>query len=57
MMKNKNTILIIIAVILLIYATFISIVPLILTKSFDITKFEQKFYEATSFITTLDSYI
>ncbi len=54
MTNHKNTILIVISAILLTYAFFIGILPVILTKSFDITKFEEKFYDATSLVTTLD---
>lgn len=55
MSKYKNSILIIIAVLLLIYAAFISIIPSILTSSFNTSKFEEKFYQATSLLTTVDS--
>ena len=54
MTNNKNTIFIAISIILLLYAGFISIFPIILTNSFNITKFEQKCYDATSLITTVD---
>ncbi len=55
MMNKKNTILILISIVLLLYACVISIVPAIITNLFDITKFEQKFYDASSLVTTLDS--
>lgn len=54
MTKYKNTILICLSVILLIYAGFISIFPAILTNSFNIDTFEQKVYDATSLVTTVD---
>ncbi len=55
MSKYKNTLLIFIAVILLAYAGFISIFPAILTKTFNIDEFEQKIYDATSIVTTVDN--
>lgn len=55
MSKYKNTILITLAVILLIYAGFISIFPAILTSSFNIDKFEKQIFDATSLVTTVDT--
>ena len=55
MNQHKNAILIVVAVLLFIYAGFISIFPAMLTKSFNIDQFEQKVYEATSLVTTVDS--
>ena len=55
MSKYKNTILIFVALIMFLYAGFISILPTVLTNSFDITKFEEKMYEATSLLTSIDS--
>ncbi len=55
MPKYKNTILIVLAAILLIYAGFISIFPAILTSSFNIDKFEKQIYDATSLVTTVDT--
>jgi hypothetical protein len=55
MAKYKNVILIILAIILLIYAGFISIYPIILTKTFDTKKFAEKVEETTSLKTTVDA--
>lgn len=55
MSKYKNTILIVFAVILLVYAIFISIFPAILTSSFNIDKFEKQIFDATSLVTTVDT--
>ncbi len=55
MSNYKNTIMIVIAAILLVYAAFISIIPAMKTSSFNIKDFEQKCYDATSLITTVDS--
>ena len=55
MSNYKNTIMIVIAAFLLLYAAFISIIPAIKTSSFNIKDFEQKCYDATSLITTVDS--
>ncbi len=55
MKEHKNAILIIISVILLIYAGFISIFPALLTKSFNLEQFEQKIYDATSLVTKVGS--
>ncbi len=54
-MKHKNMILIVISLILLIYAGFISLFPSLLTSTFNIDKFEQKIYDSTSLVTTIDS--
>lgn len=54
MSKYKNTILIVLAVILLVYAIFISIFPAILTSSFNIDKFEKQVFDSTSLVTTVD---
>lgn len=55
MTKYKNAIMIGISIILLAYAAFISIFPAILTSSFNIDKFEQQIYDATSLVTTIDT--
>lgn len=55
MSKYKNTLLIFIALILFAYAGIISIVPKVFTSSFNVDKFEEQVYEATSLLTTLDS--
>ncbi|MBE7705250.1 MAG: hypothetical protein E7Z90_05500 [Cyanobacteria bacterium SIG29] len=54
MSKYKNAILIIISFIMLLYSGFVLITPVILNKTFDIDKFEEKVYKSTSLITTLD---
>ena len=53
--KYKNTLMIFISLILFAYASLISVVPACMTNSFDIDKFEQKVFEATSLVTTLDT--
>lgn len=53
--KYKNTFMIFGSVILFCYASLISIVPAVMTNSFDIDKFEQKMFDATSLITSVDS--
>ena len=53
MTKYKNVLLIAIAIILFIYASFISIFPAFVTSSFNINKFEQKMAEATGLDVTL----
>ncbi len=55
MSNYKNTIMIALAVLLFLYAAFISIVPAIKTNSFNTKQFEQKCYDATSLITTVES--
>ncbi len=55
MSNYRNAALVIIAILLLVYASLISIVPAIKTSSFNIRDFEQKCYNATSLITTIDS--
>lgn len=55
MSKYKNTLLIFIALILFIYAAIISVVPKVFTSFFNVDKFEEQVYEATSLLTTLDS--
>ena len=55
-MKNhKNTILILISIVLFVYAGFISIYPAFLTKTFNVNAFEDKVFKATDLITTIDS--
>ena len=56
MNQHKNAIMIIVAIILFIYAGMISIFPYFITKSFNIDQFEQKVFEATSLVTTIDSF-
>ena len=53
--KYKNTLMILGSVLLFGYASLISIVPSVMTNSFDIDKFEQKMFDATSLITSVDS--
>lgn len=53
--KYKNTLMIVGSIFLFAYASFISIVPAVMTNSFDIDKFEQKMFDATSLITSVDS--
>lgn len=55
MSKYKNTLMILVSLIMLAYAGFITIVPIILTETFNIDKFEEKMFEATSLLTTVDS--
>lgn len=55
MSKYKNTLMIIISLILLAYAAFTTIVPAVLTEAFDTDKFEEKVFEATSLLTNVDS--
>ena len=55
MTKYKNTVLIVVSIIFFAYAGFISIFPAILTSSFDIDKFEQKVFDSTSLVTTVDT--
>lgn len=55
MTKYKNTVLIIVSILFLAYAGFISLFPAILTSSFNIDKFEQQVFDATSLITTVDT--
>lgn len=55
MAKYKNTILILLSIIFFAYAGFISIFPAFLTSSFNIDKFEQKVYDSTSLVTTVDT--
>jgi len=51
----KNTVLIVISVILLAYAGFISIFPAILTSAFNVEKFQEKMFQATSLLTSVDT--
>lgn len=51
----KNTLMIFGSVLLFSYAALISVVPAVMTNSFDIDKFEQKMFDATSLITSLDT--
>ncbi len=53
--KYKNTLMIFVSLVLFAYASLISIVPSCMTNSFDIDKFEQKVFDATSLITTVDT--
>lgn len=53
--KYKNTLMILIATVLFVYAAFISIVPSVMTNSFDKELFGKKFEEATSLRTSLDA--
>ena len=53
--KYKNVLLIAVSLVLLIYAGYISIFPIFLTNSFNIDKFEEKVYNATSLLTTIDA--
>ena len=55
MAKYKNAILVLVSLILLGYAGFISILPAVKTNTFDIDKFEQQVFDATSLVTTVDS--
>lgn len=55
MSKYKNTLMIFIALVLFAYAGIITFVPKFFTSSFNIDKFEEQVYEATSLLTTLDS--
>ena len=55
MEKYKNVIMITIAILLFIYAAFISIVPAASTKSFNKEKFIQKFEPATGLIVDFDN--
>ena len=54
-MKYKNTVLMLIAFILIAYAVLISIVPSMKTSSFNTEEFEKKFEEATSLVTSVDT--
>lgn len=55
MSKYKNTLMIIVSIILLAYAAFTTVVPAVLTETFNVDKFEEKVFEATSLLTTVDS--
>ena len=55
MAKYKNAIFVLVSLILFGYAGFISIVPMVKTNTFDIDKFEQQVFDATSLVTTVDS--
>ena len=55
MKEHKNAILLLVAVILLIYAALLSVYPAILKATFNVQKFEEKVYNATSLVTTIDS--
>ena len=55
MAKYKNALLVIVSLLLFAYAGFISIVPMVKTNTFDIDKFEQQVFDATSLVTTVDS--
>ena len=51
--KYKNTFFIFISLIMFAYEIFISIVPSILTNSFNIDEFEEKIYKSTSLLTDI----
>ena len=53
--KYKNVILILLSIVLLVYAGFISIFPKMATSMFNLEKFEQECFDATSLKTTLGS--
>lgn len=55
MTKYKNTVLIVLSIIFFAYAGFISIFPAILSNSFNIDEFEQKVFDSTSLVTSVDS--
>ena len=55
MAKYKNAIFVLVSLLLFAYAGFISIVPMVKTNTFDIDKFEQQVFDATSLVTTVDS--
>ena len=55
MAKYKNALLVLVSILLFAYAGFITIVPAVKTNSFNIDKFEQQVFDATSLVTTLDS--
>lgn len=55
MSKYKNTLMIFVALVLFLYAGIISILPKVVTNAFDVNKFEEQVYEATSLLTTVDS--
>lgn len=55
MAKYKNALLIVVSLLLLVYAGFISIVPMVKTSTFDIDKFEQQVFDATSLVTSVDA--
>lgn len=55
-MKNhRNLILMLLALVLFVYAAFISIYPAVLTSSFNIKDFEDKIHQSTTLTTTMDS--
>ena len=51
----KNTLMIFGALVLFSYAALISVVPSVMTNSFDVDKFEQKMQDATSLVTSVGS--
>ena len=51
MQKNRNAILIIVAVFIFVYIALLSLYPAILSKTFDKDKFEKKAYKATGLVT------
>lgn len=53
--RYKSTLMIFIALILFVYAAFISIVPSMITNAFNTEDFEKKFEEATSLRTSIDA--
>lgn len=55
MSKYKNAIMIIVSVLMLAYAAFITVVPAVLTETFNVDKFEEKIFESTSLLATVDS--
>lgn len=55
MSKYKNTFMIVLSVVMLAYAAFTTVVPVVLTETFNVDKFEEKVFEATSLLATVDS--
>ena len=54
-MKYKNTVMMLIAFVLIAYAVLISVIPSMKTSSFNTEEFEKKFEEATSLVTSVDT--
>lgn len=55
MKEHKNAILLLVAIVLFAYAGLLSVYPALLRATFNIPKFEEKVYNSTSLVTTLDS--
>ena len=55
MKEHKNAILILVAIVLFAYAAILSVYPSFLKATFNISKFEEKVYKASSLITTIDN--